>query len=221
MFVPRRAAHQPFAAKPYSIVDSSAAPSTIAASTTWPRPDAFASSSAASTPIASSMPPPPKSPIEVQRDDRIAVARADRVERARHGDVVDVVAGRVRERAVLAPAGHPAVDEPRVAREADVGTEPEPLHRAGAEPFDERVGALDHGQHVVDRTGPLQIDRQRRTTARQQVAARVGGNDRRGGSAAGHARTVDAQHVRAEIREHHRAERRRPDADHLDDLQTV
>src|ERR1700737_2134936 len=41
---------------------SSADPSTIAASTTWPRPDRSRSSSAARMPSASSMPPPPKSP---------------------------------------------------------------------------------------------------------------------------------------------------------------
>ena len=40
---------------------SSATPSTIAASTTWPVPDSRAASSAATTPSASSMPPPPKS----------------------------------------------------------------------------------------------------------------------------------------------------------------
>ena len=41
---------------------SSAEPSTIAASTTWPQPERSRSSSAASTPTASSMPPPAKSP---------------------------------------------------------------------------------------------------------------------------------------------------------------
>jgi hypothetical protein len=38
-----------------------AAPSTIAASTTWPRPDPDRSTSAARMPMASSIPPPPKS----------------------------------------------------------------------------------------------------------------------------------------------------------------
>ena len=79
---------------------------------------------------------------------RAAAEVADEVER-RHGgsparpmscrapverDVVDVVAGRLRQRPVLAPAGHPAVDEPRVAGEAPVGAEAEPLGHPGRKP---------------------------------------------------------------------------------------
>ena len=45
------------------IVMREAAPSTIAASTTWPLPERDASSSAHTTPKASNIPPPPKSPI--------------------------------------------------------------------------------------------------------------------------------------------------------------
>ena len=46
------------------------------------------------------------------------IARAaERVQRARQRDVVDVVAGFLRHRAVLAPAGHAAVDEPGVVGE--------------------------------------------------------------------------------------------------------
>ena len=41
------------------------APSTIAASTTWPWPERCASSSAQTMPNASSMPPPPKSPTRL------------------------------------------------------------------------------------------------------------------------------------------------------------
>ena len=37
----------------------------MAASTTWPRPERSRSTSAASTPTASSMPPPPKSPTRL------------------------------------------------------------------------------------------------------------------------------------------------------------
>ena len=44
---------------------------------------------------------------------------------------------------VLAPAGHPPVDELGVAGEALVGADAEPLHHARAEALDQRVGALD------------------------------------------------------------------------------
>jgi hypothetical protein len=47
------------------MVVSSAAPSTIAASTTWPFPDRRASNSAQAMPKASSIPPPPKSPTRL------------------------------------------------------------------------------------------------------------------------------------------------------------
>jgi hypothetical protein len=50
---------------PANMVASSDAPSTIAASTTWPRPERCASSSAQTMPKPSSMPPPPKSPIRL------------------------------------------------------------------------------------------------------------------------------------------------------------
>ena len=71
------------------------------------------SSSAASTPNASSMPPPPKSPTRLSGGTGVAARAADQVQRAGQRDVVDVVTGRVRQRAVLAPAGHAAVDQPR------------------------------------------------------------------------------------------------------------
>ncbi len=57
---------------------------------------------------------------EIQRRRRRLAAPADRIERARERDVVDVVTGGLRERPRLPEAGHAAVDEPRVPIEADV-----------------------------------------------------------------------------------------------------
>ena len=79
-------------------------------------------------------------------------------ERAGERDVVDVVAGRLRERTVLAPPGHAPVHQLRVAGEAHVGTEPEPFGHAGPEALDERVGLLDHPQHRLHPVGVLQVD---------------------------------------------------------------
>ena len=62
---------------------------------------------------------------------------------AGQGDVVDVVAGGVGQGPVLAPARHARVDEARVALEADVGAETQPLHYARAEALDQHVGLLD------------------------------------------------------------------------------
>src|SRR5690606_34955616 len=52
---------------------------------------------------------------QVGRGGRGAVGVADHAEGAGEGDVGDVVARAVGEGAVLAPAGHPAVDQARVA----------------------------------------------------------------------------------------------------------
>ena len=51
---------------PYTKDMSEAAPSTMAASTTWPRPPERASSRAHTRPKAKYMPPPPKSPTRLR-----------------------------------------------------------------------------------------------------------------------------------------------------------
>ena len=63
----------------------------------------------------SSSPPPPKSPTRLSGGTGGPPAVADVREHAGERDVVDVVADVVRERTVLAPARHAAVDEARVA----------------------------------------------------------------------------------------------------------
>ena len=65
MFEPRSSFHTPAECMPTTAASSSAEPSVIAASTTWPLPDFCASSRPATTPRASSMPPPPKSPTRL------------------------------------------------------------------------------------------------------------------------------------------------------------
>src|SRR3546814_17431981 len=66
-----------------------------------------------------------------------------RVERPGDSDIVDVMAGARRERAILPPPGHPAIDQRRIFGPEALGAEPEPLHHAGTEAFDEPVGAPD------------------------------------------------------------------------------
>ena len=60
---------------PLNIVASSDAPSTIAASTTWPRPPVRASITPQAMPNASSMPPPPKSPTRLSGGTGFSPAR--------------------------------------------------------------------------------------------------------------------------------------------------
>ena len=94
----------------------------------------------------------------------------------------------VGERTLLAPAGHAAVDEARVPREADVGAEPEPLHHARPEALDQHVGLLDQPEHGLDAVRLLQVDADAPPAAIQEVerrrlriaAARRSGRGRRG-----------------------------------------
>ena len=88
---------------------------------------------------------------QVERHDRIPVGRPDRSERPGESDVVDVVARLPGERAVLPPPRHAAVDEPRVAREARVRPEPEPLCDARSKPLDERVRPIDEPERQIRR----------------------------------------------------------------------
>ncbi len=120
------------------------------------------------------------------------------MQRAGERDVVDVVAGGLRERPVLAPAGHAAVDEPRVAREADVGAEPEPLHHAGPEALDQRVGLLDQRSAAATPSACL---RSSATERRPRSARRSGGVAVVAAAAPG---AVDAHHVGAQVGEQHR-----------------
>ena len=143
---------------------------------------------------------------EVERRDRCAARAPDRVEHAGERDVVDVVAGARRERAVLAPAGHAAVDELRIRGEQDVGTEAEALHHARPEAFDERVRLLREQQRGGDAVFRLEIQRHGAAPAQHDIGGALSSE-----SETGIARPVDEQHVGAHVGEHHPAERARPD----------
>lgn len=149
-------------------------------------------------------------PDQVGGDGRGLAGAADHPEGAGDGDVRDVVPGGVGQRAVLAPAGHPAVDELRVAGVAVGRADAEPLGDPGAEALDEHVGALDQVEDAGGAVGGLQVDEDGALVAVGDV---VGGVD--GESAA--AGAVDPYDVRSQVGEEHGGERARPDARQLDD----
>ena len=122
-------------------------PSTMAASTTWPSPPPDLEQRG-DDPEREEQSPAAEVGDQVQRRRR-RTARPVRcaAERAGDGDVVDVVPGARRQRALLAPAGHPAVDERRVAGEAVLRPDAEPLGDAGTEALDEDVGPADQVEH--------------------------------------------------------------------------
>ena len=121
-------------------------------------------------------PPPPKSPSRLTG----GVRRARRPGRCAcsapgHGDVVDVVAGARRQRSVLAPAGHPPVDQPRVARRQHrPGRSPSRSATPGPEPLDQHVGPVDQvQQHGRARPG-LEVQRDRAPAAAERAGAPAG-----------------------------------------------
>src|SRR5262249_58420200 len=111
------------------------------------------------------------------------------------GDVPEVVAGGARERPVLAPAGHPAVDEPRVAGQAGVGTEPQAFGRSGAKSLDQHVRLLHEIEDGGYAIGVLEVDRHTGPAAVEQVVVTAGERLPAG--------PVDPDHVVSEVGQDH------------------
>ena len=95
---------------------------------------------------------------QVQRRDRRPVAIADRPQRAGLRQVVDVVAGRHRQRPVLAPAGDPGEDQPRVDRRALVGPDAESLAGAGPEAVEQHIGLRSQVQQRLRLVLDVEVD---------------------------------------------------------------
>ena len=147
---------------------------------------------------------------QVAREVRSLAVLPEAVEGAGGGDVVHVVAGHLAPRAVLAPAGHPAVDQSRVAGVALGGPEAEPLEGAGTHPLDEDVRPLDQREDGGHRLRSLEVERDARPAAVEQVLVAHGEHPA--------ARPVDADHVGAEVGQGHAGVRARPDPGDLDHL---
>ena len=109
----------------------------------------------------------------------------------------------------MAPPRHASIDEARVAREAGVGPDAEPLGDARTKRLDEHVRLLNHRKHEIAALRLFQIERDRAAIAQQRrVLRRV----------AAAARPFDTHHVRAHIGQHHAAVGCRAEAGDLDDL---
>ncbi|OIQ66162.1 hypothetical protein GALL_522720 [mine drainage metagenome] len=145
---------------------------------------------------------------QVERWDRLFGA-AGRGPGAGDRDVVDVVAGGQRQRAFLAPAGHAAIDEPRVPRLHYFGAEPEPLHHPRPKAFDQRIGMFKEVEHLRDRRLVLQVEF-------DDLASPPG----RRFEVLSSADAIERDHLRAHIRQHHAGKRAGPDAGKFDDPET-
>ena len=132
------------------MVNSDAAPSTMAASTTCPTPGSLGvddggqhaerQQHATATEIAH----------QVERGHRAIAGPPHRFEGTGQGDVVDVVTGSLRHGTCLTPAGHPSEDQPGIPSQADVRTQSEPLGDAGSEALHQPVGLLHQAKHQGD-----------------------------------------------------------------------
>jgi hypothetical protein len=144
--------------------------------------------------------------------DRRPAGPADHRQRAGEGDVVDVPSRRLGDRPVLAPAGHPPVDQRRPPGQARVRPEAQPLGDAGPEALDQGIGPLDQPQDRVPPLRVLQVDADRAAAPGVDVPARCGPADRVG--------PVDPQHLGPHVGQHHGGERAGPDPRQLDDAET-
>ncbi len=194
------------------MVMSEAAPSTMAASTTWPRPERWASRRAAHIPKASSIPPPPKSPTRLSGGHGPLPGAADGPQGAGQGDVVDVVARRRRQRPVLAPPRHASVHEPGIALHARLGADAESFGHARAPSLDQAVGLLDEVEDQTHPLGVLEVDGHRSPAAVEQVPVRARARRRRASRG-----PVDAQDVGPGVGQEHAGVGAGPDPGQLDD----
>ena len=112
------------------------------------------------------------------------------------------MAGDLRHRAVLPVAGHPPVDEARIAGADVARADAESLHHPRAKALDQGVGVLAEPEQRLTAVGGLEVDRDRLAAPPRRV---LGGND------GGGCRALDAQHVGAHVGQQHARERRRAD----------
>jgi len=102
---------------------------------------------------------------QIERHRWLAPGIANRVQRTAECDIIDVMACSLRQRPVLPPAGHAPIDETRIARQAHIRPQPQPLHHAGAKPLLQPVGFLHQAQKCLHRRRVLQVQRQRAARA--------------------------------------------------------
>src|SRR5690606_9961815 len=71
-------------------------------------------------------------------------------QRASNRDVINVVSRSLGQRTPLTPARHPSIDQPRIALEHLLRTEPQPLHDTGPETLNQNVSAFAEVKTLYD-----------------------------------------------------------------------
>jgi len=126
------------------------------------------------------------------------------------------VARGLRQRPVLPPAGHAAVDEPGIASGAIGGPEPKALHHARPVALDQRIRRLDHRQRLRNGFGALQVEGDDPLSSPQ----RTFGERAIGGAEGRLVRANDRDDFCAEIGQHAAGERAWTDPLELDRLKS-
>src|SRR5699024_1846430 len=134
------------------------------------------------------------------------------VEKSSERDVVDVMSCLTAHRSVLAPPGHPPVDDSRISRQDDVRAETEPLGHARPKPLDKDVGAVDQREYRFLLLGLLEIRLYQYSIAELRVPRTYWPEVV--------VRTPDARDFGTEVPQDHRRVRPRPDSRKFDDTKT-
>lgn len=147
---------------------------------------------------------------EVRGDGGGLVGSADHAEGAGERDVGDVVPCAVGERAVLAPAGHPPVDEFRIAGVTGLGADAEAFRDAGPVALDQDVGPFGQVEDPGRAALGLEVDDHGPLVAVGDVVGRI---DREAGAVG----AVHPHDVRSQVGQQHGGERAGSDARQFDD----
>ena len=116
------------------------------------------------------------------------------------------MAGGLRQRTFLAPAGHAAIDQARIARLHHVGPEPQSLHHARPKAFDQGVGIGQEVEHLRDRSLVLEIEFDDLAAASRHRFQVLPGAD-----------AIERHHLRAHVGQHHAGKGTGSDAGEFDD----
>ena len=150
-----------------------------------------------------------------RRRDRRRVWAGGKRQRAAQRHIVEIVARGLRQRTVLPPAGHAAVDEPRIAPRAFGGAEAEALHDPRPIALDQRVSRLDEAQRLLDRFRALEVEGDHPLAAPKGLVGERASRIAEGRLVGAN----DCNHLGAEVGEHAAGERTWADAFELDDAQ--
>jgi hypothetical protein len=133
------------------------------------------------------------------------------MQRSRQREIVEIMTRGLRQRSRLSPSGHSAVNQPRIAREHDLGAKAKTFHCARPETFNQRIGLCDEFARKRNSFGTFEIDGDRWARAVQQFkfCRHVDAKVARGNP-------VDADDLGAEIGEQHGRHRAGTDAGKLD-----